>query len=159
MGDLISKKEHKIKIKKRYYDAVLKGEKTFEIRKNDRDYKVGDIINFIPIADECDMILPHNQTSYKVTYVFHGGEYGLEEGYCVFGIAPVESDPKWIPCSERLPEKSGTYIVTGMWKGEPREIWMCKLLVLESFGAGWCNDARKPVIDAWMPLPEPYQQT
>lgn len=65
---------------------------------------------------------------------------------------------KWVPCSERLPEKSGTYIVTGMWKGQPREIWMCKLLVLESFGAGWCNDARKPVVDAWMPLPEPYKQ-
>ena len=70
---------------------------------------------------------------------------------------PAVELPTWIPCSERLPEKSETYIVTGMWKGEPREIWMCKLLVLESFGAGWCNDARKPVIDAWMPLPEPYK--
>lgn len=70
---------------------------------------------------------------------------------------PIVESPTWIPCSERLPEKSGTYIVTGMWKGETREIWMCKLLVLESFGAGWCNDARKPVIDAWMPLPEPYK--
>lgn len=81
--------EHKIKIKKMYYDAVLSGEKTFEIRKNDRDYKVGDIIHFVPIADNGDMIIPHNPKEYKITYVFHGGEYGLENRYCVFGIAPA----------------------------------------------------------------------
>ena len=85
---------HKIKIKKKYYDAVLSGEKTFEIRKNDRDYQVGDIIHFVPIADDCNMIIPHNPNEYKITYVFHGGEYGLEKGYCVFGIAPtIEAVP------------------------------------------------------------------
>ena len=93
--------EHKIKIKKKYYDVVLSGEKTFEIRKNDRDYKVGDIIHFVPIADDCNMIIPHNPNEYKITYVFHGGEYGLEKGYCVFGIAPtIEAAPvghgEWI---------------------------------------------------------------
>ena len=72
----------------------------------------------------------------------------------------VDEQPKigeWIPCSEKLPEKSGTYIVTGAWKGKPREIWMCELLVMGSFGAGWCNDARRPIVDAWMPFPEPYK--
>ena len=68
------------------------------------------------------------------------------------------SNDKWIPCSEKLPEKSGTYIVTGAWKGQQRETWMCELYVLEPFGAGWCNDARRPIIDAWMPLPEPYKK-
>ena len=75
---------HKIKIKYKYYRDVLNGDKTFEIRKNDRDYKVGDIIQFVPVADDSDMIIPHNPNEYKITYVFHGGEYGLEEGYCVF---------------------------------------------------------------------------
>lgn len=79
--------EHAIKIKEKYFKAVLSGEKTFEIRKNDRDYKVGDIIRFVPVDDECGMIIPHEPNTYKITYVFHGGEYGLEEGYCVFGIA------------------------------------------------------------------------
>lgn len=68
-----------------------------------------------------------------------------------------QAKPKWIPVSERFPEKPGFYIVTGAWIGQPREIWMCELWILESFGAGWCNDARRPVIDAWMPLPEPYK--
>ncbi|WP_032470160.1 DUF3850 domain-containing protein [Vibrio metoecus] len=35
-------KHHTLKIEPRYLDAVLSGLKTFEIRKNDRDYCVGD---------------------------------------------------------------------------------------------------------------------
>lgn len=84
--------EHAIKIKEKYFKAVLSGEKTFEIRKNDRDYQVGDIIHFVPVDDECGMIIPHDPNAYKITYVFHGGEYGLEEGYCVFGILPESYD-------------------------------------------------------------------
>lgn len=84
--------EHAIKIKEVYFKAVLSGEKTFEIRKNDRDYQVGDIIHFVPVDDECGMIIPHDPNAYKITYVFHGGEYGLEEGYCVFGIIPEAYD-------------------------------------------------------------------
>ena len=86
--------EHKIKIKRKYYLAVQSGEKTFEIRKNDRDYQVGDIIHFVPIDDENGLIIPHNPNSYRITYVFHGGEYGLANGYCVFGIVSDETNTK-----------------------------------------------------------------
>ena len=86
--------EHAIKIKEVYFKAVLSGEKTFEIRKNDRNYQVGDIIHFVPVDDECGMIIPHDPNAYRITYIFHGGEYGLEEGYCVFGIRPEAYDRK-----------------------------------------------------------------
>ena len=33
---------HKLKIDSKYFDAVRKGFKTFEIRKNDRNFEVGD---------------------------------------------------------------------------------------------------------------------
>lgn len=33
---------HSLKILREYYDAVLNGSKTFEIRKYDRNYQVGD---------------------------------------------------------------------------------------------------------------------
>lgn len=95
---------HKIKIKYKYYKAVLNGDKTFEVRKNDRDYKVGDIIQFVPVADDSDMIITHNPNEYKITYVFHGGEYGLEEGYCVFGITPT---------IEAVPVMQGEWIMRG----------------------------------------------
>ncbi len=34
---------HRLKIQEQYADAVLNGTKTFEIRKNDRGYEVGDM--------------------------------------------------------------------------------------------------------------------
>ena len=37
-------KEHDLKIAPEYFDAVDSGEKTFEIRLNDRDFKVGDTV-------------------------------------------------------------------------------------------------------------------
>ncbi len=36
--------KHKLKITTRHFIDVLAGRKTFEIRKNDRGYKVGDIV-------------------------------------------------------------------------------------------------------------------
>ena len=35
---------HKLKLNAAYYDDSASGIKTFEIRKNDRDFKVGDIL-------------------------------------------------------------------------------------------------------------------
>ena len=40
-------KLHELKIKEEYWNAILRGDKTFELRKNDRDYQVGDLIHFI----------------------------------------------------------------------------------------------------------------
>lgn len=55
---------------------------------------------------------------------------------------------KWIPCSERLPEENGHYLVTARWQGE--------LIVASDdyFSYGW--DDWDDVI-AWMPLPKPYE--
>ncbi|WP_100488582.1 DUF3850 domain-containing protein [Sporolactobacillus pectinivorans] len=35
---------HEIKILPEYFAAVVSGDKTFEIRKNDHDYKLGDTV-------------------------------------------------------------------------------------------------------------------
>lgn len=60
---------------------------------------------------------------------------------------------EWIPCSERLPEKSGQYCVSGGDK-----VWICKFLIIPNFMGGWCNDASNPIVQAWLPLPEPYRE-
>ena len=44
-------KLHELKIKKEYLDSIKSGAKTFEIRKNDRDFQVGDVVNFIVIDE------------------------------------------------------------------------------------------------------------
>lgn len=41
-------KTHDLKLSIEFCDAVLSGEKTFEVRKNDRGFQTGDLIRFIP---------------------------------------------------------------------------------------------------------------
>lgn len=58
---------------------------------------------------------------------------------------------QWIPCSERLPEDSGWYIVT-------KELdYDTTFVGLEWYDStnGWKYDNAKCI--AWMPLPEPYK--
>lgn len=70
----------------------------------------------------------------------------------------VERDEhRWIPVTERLPEKTGEYLVCGQWRGKPAETWVCELI---AFGKikGWANEARNPAVTHWMPLPEPPKE-
>ena len=66
-------------------------------------------------------------------------------------------EPRWIPVTERLPEKTGKYLVCCQWRGEPAETWVCELI---AFGKikGWANEARNPAVTHWMPLPEPPKE-
>lgn len=74
---------HEIKILPDYFDAVKCGAKRFELRKNDRNYKLGDIV----IMCEWDGdSYTGNEIEVAITYVLKDcPEYGLEKGYCVFG--------------------------------------------------------------------------
>lgn len=77
---------HIIKIHKLYHDRIWDGQKTFEVRKNDRDYQVGDVIDFIDATDE--KVLPG--PNYKITYVHNG--LGMASDYVVLGIIPFRGD-------------------------------------------------------------------
>ena len=81
---------HKIKIEKPYADAVLSGDKTFEIRYDDRGYQKGDIIDFIVIDPKDDSKIEHslNAKSFIITYVLHG--LGLKDSWCVFSIKEIK---------------------------------------------------------------------
>lgn len=105
-----------------------------------------------------DMEMPENcEDCRKIFGCYEIGEDGtvwclVAKGYIgdERTICPLRPAPEWIPCSERLPEKSGQYYVSGGDK-----VWVCKFLIIPTFTGGWCNDASNPVVQAWMPLPEP----
>lgn len=80
-------KTHVLKIKRQYYDGVFWGIKRFELRKNDRDYQVGDEIHFI--AEDGNEISEYlSSVNYLITDVLKDvPEYGLMDGYCVLSIA------------------------------------------------------------------------
>ena len=81
---------HAIKIRESFADAVNRGDKTFEVRKNDRGYQKGDTVRFIVLydSDGIEMVShPLMKKEYEITYVLSG--WGIEDGYCVFGIKPI----------------------------------------------------------------------
>lgn len=73
-------------------------------------------------------------------------------------LEATESELKWIPCSERFPEKDGLYLVTGKWNRMPSEMWISQFVTFPGFTRGWINSANRPSIVAWMPLPELYKE-
>lgn len=81
---------HKIKILKDFADAVLSGDKTFEIRENDRGYQKGDHIRFKVLDDGRFKNDGHeiNSLEYEITYVLSG--WGLKNGYVALGIRRVQ---------------------------------------------------------------------
>ena len=97
---------HYIKIEKSFADAVLCGDKTFEIRRNDRGYQKGDCIQFIPMDGLLckDVFHPLKDKVYTITYVMNG--YGLENGYVVFGIKELKEEVH-LGCELRREEQCG----------------------------------------------------
>jgi hypothetical protein len=76
---------HKKKILEKYANAKLTGKKPWEIRKNDCNYQVDDWIKFTVIDNETKE--PTGRTySSKIKYIFEGGEYGLEKGFCIMTL-------------------------------------------------------------------------
>ncbi len=80
---------HNIKILESFADAVASGEKTFEVRENDRGYQKGDKIKFEVVDKHGFYIYGHNLTNqqYEITYVLSG--WGIKEGWVVFGIREI----------------------------------------------------------------------
>ena len=72
-------KVHQIRLAKPYFDDVANGIKTFELRKNDRGYKKGDILEMMEFADGKNT---GRMVKVLVTYILE--DYtGIEDGYCI----------------------------------------------------------------------------
>ena len=67
METLIGERVHPLKTWPKYFHALAAGDKTFEARRNDRDYRVGDVLRL----REWDTIDGYSgrELWYRVTYV------------------------------------------------------------------------------------------
>lgn len=81
-----------IKCQQPYFDAILSGEKTFEIRKNDRDYRAGDRLNLREWDDDAGEYTGREQ-AVDVLYRMPGGRWGIPADYCVMSIRLVQPEP------------------------------------------------------------------
>ena len=81
-GSESDERRHRLKLAKMFFDAVDTGKKSFELRKNDRNYQIGDVLELHEMNDgeETGRI-----TEKQVIYILEGFK-GLEEGYCILGL-------------------------------------------------------------------------
>ena len=148
-GKVISKK-----ILPEYFKDVCNGKKTFEIRKDEDNAKVGDIL----ILKEWDgEIFTGKQALKQISYILRDVlEYGLKEGYCIIGW----NETGWIPCETMYPETEGYILLSFENYTVPI---VGRYEVDENGGAFYAGDEDETLVsqgmyvNAWRPLPKPYK--
>jgi hypothetical protein len=96
--------EHVLKVAVPYFDALLDGSKTFEVRRNDRSYQRGDTLVLWDVGLDgrnCPPDCP-DPKCYKrgrmirktVSYVYAGDPRfgGLEPGHVVLALGPSDAE-------------------------------------------------------------------
>ena len=86
-------------------------------------------------------------------------------------VPTAQPEQRWIPCSERLPEEYGEFLVTMTEKAKAKDLGFdidetyIRKMRYNSNGwqlprhiPSWINEAVKDEVLAWMPLPELYQE-
>lgn len=76
---------HCLKTWPEFFEAIRNGSKTFEVRRNDRDFKVGDILRLQEYHPESGFYTGREWVVF-VTYVLSGGHFGIAADFCVLAI-------------------------------------------------------------------------
>ena len=75
--------EHELKIESQYLDRLLSGKKKAEVRCNDRDYQLGDVLKFW-YSDDSGNITKSGWKYFKITHIHSG--LGLKENYVCLSV-------------------------------------------------------------------------
>ena len=75
---------HELKILPEYFNAVISGEKTFEIRKNDRPFHKGDLLALNEFDGQC---WTGNSCLVYVDYILNNPDY-VKKDMIIMGIKP-----------------------------------------------------------------------
>jgi len=79
------RKIHQIRLASMYFDDVVSGKKSFELKKNDRGYKEGDFLEMMEFKDG-----KNTGRTVRVLVTYLLDDYtGLEDGYCIMGTKLV----------------------------------------------------------------------
>lgn len=81
------KRVHEKKILQEYFNPVIKRIKPFELRKDDDNYAVGDVL----ILKEWDGSKYTGRCGvFQITYILRNCGFGLADGYAILGIKPLK---------------------------------------------------------------------
>lgn len=86
-------KEHELKTDPQVFDDVVAGRKSFEIRKDDRGYEVGDVLKLrktkhtgAEMAEGAPLEYVEPPLYVYVSYILRGPIYGLADGWVIMAI-------------------------------------------------------------------------
>ena len=147
-GKIINKK-----VLPQYFKDVSNGEKTFEIRMDEDNAKVGDVLILREWNGE---MFTGKQVIKEISYVLRNvPEYGLKEGYCIIGW----NESGWIPVEIMYPETEEYILISfenfsipivGRYEDD------------DNGGAFYAGDEDETLVsqgmfvNAWRPIPKPY---
>ncbi len=80
---------HELKTWPQYYNAVCDGSKNFEVRKDDRDYQVGDGL-LLREWDPLSETYTGAKTNVIVTYTLRDPQF-VKDGYVIMGVELEEA--------------------------------------------------------------------
>lgn len=76
--------QHNLKTVQPYFSEVEKGNKTFEFRKNDRNFQVGDEV-FLQEFEPRDTSYSGKELRGTIKYILKDFE-GIQDGFCILSI-------------------------------------------------------------------------
>ena len=76
---------HELKTWPKYFAAVRSGQKRFEIRRNDREFKVGDILVLREFDPEDDAYTGQTEER-QITFLLSEEDYGVIHGFVAIGF-------------------------------------------------------------------------
>lgn len=89
MPDLTEYKTHDLKILPVYFSEVVKENKRFEVRKNDRDFKIGDFLH-LKEWDPEKQAYTGQEAICAVRYLLEDPRY-LQRGFCIMSIVVLKA--------------------------------------------------------------------
>lgn len=91
----MSERIHKLECWEQYFAVVASGEKTFEVRRDDRGFQRGDIVILQKAVKgiiggyDVERDIKGNPTyelRRRIGWILTGGQFGIEPGYVVFSL-------------------------------------------------------------------------
>lgn len=120
---------HELKIKPEYFEAVRSGQKTFELRKNDRNYQVGDLLT---LREWDGTQYTGRSVHRRIAYTLDPGVVmACEPGYLVLGLEAVDceqEDADLIRALRQLRVETGSLACLGCGYEQQCSVHGCAIL-------------------------------
>jgi len=96
---------HDLKTWPDYFAAVLRGAKTFEVRKDDRGFAVDDTVTLHEFAPARDGYTGSHTGPFRIAYILRGPGFGIEDGHVVMALSARLKSANDTPTPSTAPEK------------------------------------------------------